>query len=69
MSEPKTTETPKDNLEADLRDLISKSRINGRVGQQRERELLENLIIFIVNRDGKVLEHGIKVGKDQVSVK
>lgn len=61
------SQTPekKDNLEKDLRELISKSRINGRVGAHRENDLLENLIIFIVNRDGKVLEHGIKVGKEQ----
>lgn len=66
MSEQETKETPiKDDLTKDLRDLISKSRINGRVGQHRENQLLENLVIFIVNRDGKVLEHGIKVGKDQ----
>lgn len=64
MSKQEIEETPKDNLEQDLRDLISKSRINGRVGQHRENDLLQNLIIFIVNRDGKVLEHGIKVGKD-----
>lgn len=68
MNKPETPEK-KDNLEKDLRDLIAKSRINGRVGSHRENELLENLIIFIVNRDGKVLEHGIKVGKDQSNVK
>jgi hypothetical protein len=58
----------KDNLIKELQDLISKSRINGRVGQHREQVLMENLIIFIVNRDHKVLEHGIKVGKDQKNV-
>ena len=30
-----------------------------------EKRLLEKLIIYIVHRDHKVLEHGIKLGKEQ----
>jgi len=32
-------------------------------------KLLEQLVIYIVHRDHKILEHGIKVGKDQSSGK
>lgn len=66
MSNPEIEETPKDDLEKDLRELISKSRVNGRVGAHRENDLLQNLIIFIVDRDGKVLKHGINVGKESI---
>lgn len=30
-----------------------------------EEKLMENLTVYIVKRDGEVLEHGIKVGRRQ----
>lgn len=53
-----------DNLTVDIKEIIASSRVNNRVGIHTETKLLEKLIIYIVNRDGKILEHGIKVGKE-----
>ncbi len=67
MSKPETEET-RDNPTKDLQKIISDSRINQRVGVHRETKLLEDLVIYIVARDHRVLEHGIKLGKDQSNV-
>ena len=51
----------KDNLTEDLQAIIT-----GNAPDLEDRDanlLLENLIRYIVNRDHKVLEHGIKVGR------
>jgi hypothetical protein len=65
MKQPISTE---DNLTKDLLAIINnwlKPFAEG--GNARVGDLTEKLTIYIVNRDGKVLEHGIKVGRDQVN--
>ena len=81
MSKPETEETSTDDLAKDLREIVNKAlhRCHTRALRSAEvrldhvsearQQLMQDLSIYIVNRDGKVLEHGIKVGKDQINVK
>lgn len=55
--------TTDDTLTEDLEAIINENKdwkmdIN-------EEKLMEKLTIYIVNRDGKILTHGIQVGKNQ----
>ena len=72
MSKPETDDPAKD-----LQEIVKKALHRCRTRALRsaevrldhiseaERELMQSLVIYISNRDGKVLEHGIKLGKEQ----
>lgn len=56
---------PEDNLAGDLEKLSEEIFEDNRITMNSTRKLLfmEKLTIYIVDRDHKVLEHGIKLGK------
>lgn len=56
-----------DKLPEDLRKIIEESRNMG--FDIDDNVLLEKLVIYIVHRDHKVFEHGIKQGKESANGK
>lgn len=66
---PETSETVHlnpDDLPKDLSQLWDEVFEDQRITQLATRKLLymEKLVLYIVNRDHKVLDHGIKLGKE-----
>ncbi len=57
--------TAQDNLPNDLSTLLKKHNIMGILTPINVTDLISDLCVFIADRDGRVLEHGIKVGKKQ----
>ena len=57
------TNRPKDDLAKDLDEIVD-NWIDGGMPLD-SRDLMQKLIMYIVARDHKILQHGIKVGKDQ----
>lgn len=67
MKQPILTE---DNLTEDLLKIINEwLRPFAEGGNARVGDLMEKLTIYIVNRDHKVLQHGINLGKEQANGK
>lgn len=71
MKQPILTE---DNLTEDLKTALSKGDSlwaekldSGEFDYNNSTAVLEQLTIFIVNRDHKVLQHGINLGKEQAN--